>query len=214
MTLTFSISNLWFFIAGICLWPALEYGLHSGLGHLFLRGKTAFSREHLRHHAEKDFFAPTSKKVAVALPVFIVLLIVFSFISGLPNAIALTAGFALMYTTYEFIHRRAHTHGPTGPYSRWVRRNHFSHHFQNPRKNHGVTTPFFDYIFGTHVAPGKVVVPERFAMTWLRDPQTGEVWPHLADDYEIKRASKPNLAKQNDMKKDFEAAYAGEAPDT
>ena len=214
MTLTFSITNLWFFIAGVCLWPALEYGMHSGLGHLFLRGKTAFSREHLRHHAEKDFFAPTPKKIAVAIPVFAFLLMLFSLISGFTNALALTLGFALMYTTYEFIHRRAHTHGPTGPYSRWVRRNHFSHHFQNPRKNHGVTTPFFDYIFGTHVEPGKVVVPERFAMRWLIDPATGDVWQHMANDYELKRASKPKLKKQEDFDDDLKAAYAGEAPTT
>lgn len=202
-----------FFAVGVCLWPALEYGLHSGLGHLFMRGKTAFSREHLRHHAEKDFFAPTWKKVATALPVFIFLLILFSFIAGFKNAAALTFGFALMYTIYEFIHRFAHTRGPTGPYSRWVRRNHFSHHFQNPRKNHGVTTPFFDYIFRTHVAPGKVIVPERYAMVWLCDPATGEVWEHLQNDYAIKRASKPALKKQTDIDDDLKAAYAGAAPD-
>lgn len=202
-----------FFILGVCLWPALEYGLHSGLGHLFLRGKTAFSREHLRHHAEKDFFAPTSKKVATAIPVFILLLILFTFISNFEHAFALTLGFALMYSTYELIHRRAHTHGPKGPYSRWVRRNHFSHHFQNPRKNHGVTTPFFDYIFRTHVEPGVVVVPERYAMQWLCDPSTGEIWPHLASDYQLKRASKPQLKKQENIDDDLKAAYAGEAPD-
>ncbi|SRR6056297_64919 len=214
MTSGFAISNLWFFLAGVCLWPALEYGLHSGLGHVFLRGKTAFSREHLRHHAEKDYFAPTAKKIAAALPVFIVLLCIFSLISGLLNAIALTTGFALMYTTYEVIHRRAHTHGPTGPYSRWVRRNHFSHHFQNPRKNHGVTTPFFDFVFATHVSPGKVIVPERYAMNWLCDPKTGEVWPQHADDYAIKPDSRPHLARQQDLDSDIAAAYAGEAPGT
>jgi hypothetical protein len=207
------LSAIIFFAAGVCLWPALEYGLHSGLGHLFLRGKTAFSREHLRHHAEKDFFAPTYKKIATAIPVFIFLVVLFSFISNFQNALALTIGFALMYSTYEFIHRRAHTHGPTGIYSRWVRRNHFSHHFQNPRKNHGVTTPFFDYIFRTHVEPGKVIVPERFAMQWLCNPETGEVWEHLLEDYELKRASKPNLKIQESIDDDLKAAYASEAPD-
>ena len=202
-----------FFALGICLWPALEYGLHSGLGHLFLRGKTAFSREHLRHHAEKDWFSPTWKKVAAAIPVFVILLILFSLITQFKNALALTTGFALMYFVYELIHRTAHTRGPTGPYSRWVRRNHFSHHFKNPRKNHGVTTPFFDYIFRTHVSPAKVFVPERYAMQWLCDPATGDVWKHLAQDYELKRASKPILKKQKDIDDDLKAAYAGDAPD-
>lgn len=207
------LSAFVYFLAGVTLWPALEYALHSGLGHHFLRGKTAFSREHLRHHAEKDFFAPTWKKIAAAIPVFGVLLALLTLLSSLEKAAALTLGFALMYATYEVIHRRAHTHGPSGPYSRWVRRNHFSHHFQNPRKNHGVTTPFFDYLFGTHVDPGKVLVPERFAMRWLCDPATGDVWPHLADDYELRKATKPSLRKREDHSVDLRAAYDGEAPE-
>lgn len=202
-----------YFFAGVALWPALEYALHSGLGHRFLRGRTAFSREHLRHHAEKDFFAPTWKKIAAAVPVFALLLGLFTLLSSLQNAAALTLGFGLMYGTYEVVHRRAHTHGPAGRYSRWVRRNHFSHHFQNPRKNHGVTTPFFDYLFGTHVEPGRVVVPERFAMRWLCDPATGEVWPELSDDYVLKKASRPALEKQDDCSEDLRAAYSGEAPE-
>lgn len=199
-------------LLGICLWPALEYGLHSGLGHVYLRGKTEFSRQHLRHHGQKDWFAPNWQKALAAIPVFVALFFVVGSIAGWPNGAALTTAFALMYGGYEVIHRRAHTHPPTGPYSRWVRRNHFSHHFQNPRKNHGVTTPFFDYLLGTHVAPLKVVVPERFAMSWLVDPETREVWSAFADDYEIRRASSRELVKQTDTAQDLAAAYEGEAP--
>jgi len=186
------LSAIVYFAVGVALWPALEYGLHSGLGHHYLRNRTAFSREHLRHHAETHYFAPAWKKVVAAIPVFAFLLGLFTLLAGVRNAAALTAGFALMYLTYEVIHRRAHTRGPTGPYSRWVRRNHFSHHFQNPRRNHGVTTPFFDYLCGTHVAPGRIAVPERYAMDWLCDPATGKVWPHLAGDYTIEPAQNPD----------------------
>lgn len=206
------LSPLIFFIIGFSLWPALEYGLHSGLGHLFLRGKTQFSRSHLRHHAEKDWFAPTWQKVVAAVPVLCLVLITTGFLSNWANAIALTSGFAIMYFIYELVHLRAHTHPPTGPYSRWVRRNHFSHHFQSPRKNHGVTTPFFDYVFGTHVAPDKVKVPERYAMRWLINPDTRDVWPEFQNDYELKKASQKHLQRQNDLKTDLSAAYQGEAP--
>ncbi|MEM9255295.1 MAG: sterol desaturase family protein [Pseudomonadota bacterium] len=206
------------FLAGIALWPAVEYALHSGLGHLCLRGKTTFSREHLRHHAEKDFFAPAWKKTVIAIPVFGMLLVLVSVLSPLDSAAALTLGFALMYATYESIHRRAHTHGPShcgllGRYSRWVRRNHFSHHFQNPRRNHGVTTPLFDYLFGTHVEPGKIIVPERFAMRWLCDPVTGDLWPNLACDYELKKASAASLRRRKDDTDDYNAAFAMRSPE-
>ena len=206
------LTTLFCLVLGICLWPALEYGLHAGLGHLYLRGKTEFSRQHLRHHGQKDWFAPNRQKALAAIPVLVVLFAVAGSIAGWANGAALTAAFALMYGSYEVIHRRAHTHPPTGPYSRWVRRNHFSHHFQNPRKNHGVTTPFFDYVMRTHVAPGKVVVPERFAMCWLVDPKTGDIWNSFADDYEIRRASRSELVRQKDTQRDLASAYEGEAP--
>ena len=199
-------------LIGVCLWPALEYALHSGLGHRYLRGKTEFSRQHLRHHGQKDWFAPNWQKVAAAIPVTAVIFLISGFLMGWSNGAGLTAAFALMYATYEVIHRRAHTHPPTGPYSRWVRRNHFSHHFQNPKKNYGVTTPFFDFLFGTHVVPGKILVPERFAMDWLTDPQTGEVQDALAGDYEIRRASRSDLVRQQDTRDDLQSAYGGEAP--
>lgn len=90
-----------------------------------------------------------------------------------------------MYVAYEVVHRRAHTHAPRGPYSRWVRRNHFTHHFLTPRTNHGVTSPLWDRVFGTHEPLGVVRVPARHAMPWLLDPATGEVRAELAADYRL-----------------------------
>lgn len=207
------ITIIWM-LAGFLLWPALEYAMHAGLGHLFLRGKTHFSRQHTRHHAEKDWFAPHAEKALAAAPAFSFIFIVGFFTIGWINALALTFGFASMYLIYEIAHLRAHTHPPKGPYGRWLRKNHFSHHFQNPRKNHGVTSPFFDYLFGTHVNPGKVIVPERFALTWLLDPATGDVWKYLANDYELKRPSTSAKGKEKEkgIDQDVEAALKSEAP--
>lgn len=206
------LSMVFSFLVGFCMWPAVEYSMHAGLGHLYLRGKTTFSRQHTRHHAEKDWFAPTWQKVAAAVPVLAVTFVLCYFLVGFKHASALTFGFAFMYFIYELVHLRAHTHPPKGRYGRWVRRHHFAHHFQSPRKNHGVTTPIFDYVFGTHVDPGKVKVPERFALRWLINPATGDVWDYLADDYELKKTSVKTLKTQKDMKPDAQSAFESEPP--
>lgn len=178
-----------FYSVGIPIWPLLEYLIHGGLGHKYLRGKTAFSREHIRHHAEREWFAPSSHKAVAAVPVFAVTFCLFIPVFGMLNSACLTTGFATMYLFYELMHRRAHTHPPRGPYGRWLRKNHFYHHFANTRKNYGVTSPVLDLLFGSYVKSDVITVPERFAMRWLIDPDTKDVWQQFAQDYRLKKST-------------------------
>ena len=175
------------FVAGCALWTLLEWLIHNFLGH-HGKGKNPFGQEHVRHHATTHYFAPTWKKVLAATPVIGTVLALMWLLSPPFVAVPLVTGLTVMYISYEVIHRRAHTHGPTGPYSRWVRRHHYYHHFRNPRMNHGVSTPIWDMVFGTYIKVTEPIrVPEKHAMSWLVDPETGEVRPEYADDYVIAR---------------------------
>ncbi len=200
------------FLAGVVLWPFLEYALHNWLGHVG-HGKNAFSREHLKHHAVKDFFAPAWKKALAAVPVLSATCALGALLLGWAGAIALTLGFTVTYLSYEIVHRRCHVAPPTGWYSRWARKNHFHHHYMSPRTNHGVTTPFFDMLLGTHRKVDVVRVPERFAMDWLIDPETGEVRAPYRSDYELRRRRVSRADTPTIQAADLEAAYAGAAPD-
>lgn len=167
---------------GAVSWSFAEYALHNWRGHLG-RGRNEFSRLHLSHHADPDFFAPTSTKIRAALQATVALLPLASLCLGIVAGSLFVAGFLASYACYEFLHRRCHTHPPTGPFGRWARKHHFHHHFKNPGANHGVTSPLWDLVFRTHEAPGVVRVPRRQAMAWLVDPATGEVRPEFAADY-------------------------------
>jgi sterol desaturase/sphingolipid hydroxylase (fatty acid hydroxylase superfamily) len=167
-------------IVGAFTWTLAEYVLHRGLGHR--RGaKNPFSVEHLKHHATVTWFAPTWKKAIAAAAVLAA--------TGAPlyrafglDGLAASAGFALTYVAYEAIHRRLHTHRGFGAYGRWARRHHLHHHFSRPRLNHGVTTPIWDWVFGTLDVPAVVTVPRSNALPWmLRDDGTLE--PGLAGEY-------------------------------
>ena len=72
-------------------------------------------------------------------------------------------------------------------------------------------TPFFDMLFGTHREPGRVRVPERFAMRWLVDPVSGEIWPQYREDYELRRSPRRGTVATT-RSADLDAAYAGQAP--
>jgi sterol desaturase/sphingolipid hydroxylase (fatty acid hydroxylase superfamily) len=96
-----------------------------------------------------------------------------------------TAAFVAMYVTYEIVHRRAHTHAGIGAYGRFLRRHHVHHHFGNPKANHGVTSPAWDFVFGTFESPSVIRVPEKLAMRWLVDEQTGGVRSMFSDVYTL-----------------------------
>ena len=55
----------------------------------------------------------------------------------------------------------------------------------NPKSNHGVITAIGDILFTTAEKPQRVKVPEKLAMPWLVDPQTGDVFREFSADYEL-----------------------------
>ena len=170
-----SIGLAGFFALGVLTWTFLEYVMHRWLGHDRRFRKGMFAAEHIRHHIEGDYFAPTWKKVVFAATGTALLAPLAVLALGAAHGLAYVAGLMLFYGAYEVLHRREHTHAGLGAYGRWARRHHFYHHFENARVNHGVTSPLWDIVFGTYRKPGVIHVPDRLCMAWLRDPETGRV---------------------------------------
>jgi hypothetical protein len=189
-------------------WTLLEYLLHCFVFH----GASATrlgAREHRQHHAQVDYFAPWWQKALAALAVTTLVLPLSVIATGATTGLSFTAGFIGTYLLYEILHRRAHTHPPTGPYGRWRRRNHFEHHFVDPRRAQGVTTPIWDWVFGTRLSVERVPVPRRLAMPWLIDDD-GEICPDYANDYELVGSTRSD---DRIRRADNEAAMANRSPD-
>lgn len=176
--------------AGAATWSLLEYVIHRWLGHgRRLRGNP-FGVEHLRHHVEGDYFAPTWKKAAVVTPFALAVGTPAYALAG-PAGVGYIGGLVALYVVYEWFHRREHTHGGVGPYGRWARRHHFHHHLVDARTNFGVTSPLWDIVFGTYRVPGVIKVPARLTMVWLVDPATGAVRERHADTFVLRRGAQP-----------------------
>ena len=169
---------------GAATWTFAEYALHAWRGHG--KGRSEFTREHLRHHGRHEYFSPAGRKVRLALPVVGAAAALGASTAGWALGLAFAAGFAAAYAGYEWLHRRLHTHPPLNRYGAWARRHHFRHHFVEPSRNHGVTTPLWDWVFGTLEPSGPIEVPRRFAMRWLLDPETGLVRAEHRRDYTLR----------------------------
>ena len=173
-------------LGGAMAWTFLEYCIHRWLGHDARTRPNLFESEHTQHHAQGDYFAPAWKKGLAALVALVVVAIPAWMLAGPDRGVAFALGLASCYVFYEVLHRRAHTHAGFGAYGRWVRRHHFWHHFGDPRVNHGVTSPLWDWVFGTWRRPEVIAVPRKLAMPWLVDPATGELRPEFAEGWRLR----------------------------
>jgi sterol desaturase/sphingolipid hydroxylase (fatty acid hydroxylase superfamily) len=182
---------MWFFVAvslGVTTWSFLEYWIHRYLGHM--NHHNVFATEHLRHHAEGDYFAPAWKKVVAAIVVFSFLGALGGLIAGWGLGLSYATGFVAAWLGYEWIHHDAHFHAGRTAYGRWVRRHHFGHHFHHPASCHGVTSPIWDVVFGTYMPlPEMITVPDRLAMVWLIG-QDGEVLGAHRSHWQLRRRRK------------------------
>ena len=172
--------------AGVLTWTLLEYLIHRWMGHDRRFRKSPFGVEHVRHHIEGNYFAPTWKKLLVAAVVTTILIGPAILVAGTAAGIAYVAGLISFYGMYEWLHRREHTHAGVGPYGRWCRRHHFHHHFVDGRRNHGVTTPIWDFVFGTYERPTLIRVPAKLCMQGLLDPATGTIRAEHARTYQLR----------------------------
>jgi len=171
--------------AGVVIWTLLEYVLHRFAGHSSRLGKHV-RKEHLAHHAKPDFFTSFGRKLFLAVPVLGGLAALSIPLFGWSGA-ACVLGVSAGWTFYERLHRATHVRGPRNRYGIWARKHHLHHHFMDPHANHGVTSPVWDWVFGTLAAPAIIEVPRRHVhcFAWLLGDDD-VVRAELADSYRLR----------------------------
>ncbi|MBY0280151.1 sterol desaturase family protein [Candidatus Binatia bacterium] len=131
------------FAAGIAAWPFLEYVIHGWLSHRF---RTPAAAMHWSHHRDASrVFTP----ITVWLPIAVLLWAVGAMLVGAAPAGAVVLGIVAGFQRYEYVHWRIHFRAPVNARQEMLRVHHLAHHFRNPNAYHGVTTRFFDRLFGT-----------------------------------------------------------------
>lgn len=141
-----------FFLLGLLLWPALEYGFHRGL-HARARSarlRAFLHRAHGIHHEAphriESLFIRFSASASLSLLFFLFFWGAFG--SG-TKAVTSLLGLWGGYLFYEFAHYSAHCGRPRTAWMRYMRRHHRLHHHRDERARFGVTTPLMDWLFGT-----------------------------------------------------------------
>jgi sterol desaturase/sphingolipid hydroxylase (fatty acid hydroxylase superfamily) len=183
-----------FFILGAFLWTFTEYVLHRFLGHVKkpVLVRTRFHKEHTKHHLIRDYFASSWDKLLMLVIISPLLFSLSYALTSFWNALFFTLGFALMYLTYEVVHLRLHIAAPIHSYASRMRAHHFYHHFVDEKMNHGVTTPFWDKVFGTYRAPGIITYPSKFRLNWIEQSPTGRFQDPWGQRYQQRESNSDN----------------------
>lgn len=143
--------------AGLLYWTFIEYFLHRFVFHLVKvkePWRTMASGLHMAHHREMDI-----KELVIAPPLVslgfspVIFLVALAFTWSLSLAMLVVAGVFIGYVLYEWAHYGAHQYQPKNAFFRYLKRYHLLHHYKDPNGTFGVTTPIWDYVFGTIYRP-------------------------------------------------------------
>jgi|SRR5215470_1680334 len=138
--------------AGLIAWSFAEYVLHRFVFHLTSTSPCArrlqFVMHGIHHHDPDDstrWLMPPVPAMAGAAALFAL-----ARISLGPALVQpFFAGFVIGYLIYDYTHFAVHHAGVRTRLGRYLRRQHLLHHFATPYARWGVTSPLWDWIFGT-----------------------------------------------------------------
>ena len=200
------------FAVGAFMWTFGEYALHRFAFHQ-MKGVGVGSRAHLDHHVHAGWrFDPLILWAWLGVVLVGIGVAYLGSFLNVPFGVALGAGWVWCYFFYEWHHAWSHHRGPKNQWERWVRMNHFYHHFGHPMLNQGVIVGWWDVVFKTQVKPDQVKVPRRLAMPWLID-DSGDVRPEYVDDYVLVGGKpKSDQPAVDRTAEDHDRAYSNEAP--
>jgi sterol desaturase/sphingolipid hydroxylase (fatty acid hydroxylase superfamily) len=144
-------------VSGIFFWTAAEYLLHRFFFHYVPSSPQLERIFYLFHGVHHD--RPQDKtRLVMPLPVSIPLALVFYGLFYLLLGVVLNAawwvvpmmaGFLLGYLAYDLTHYAAHHFPMRSGYAKYIKRYHMMHHYRNPDARFGVSTPIWDWVFGT-----------------------------------------------------------------
>jgi dihydroceramide fatty acyl 2-hydroxylase len=139
-------------LAGLLLWTLSEYWLHRKVFHWDPDHPIGHRLHFIIHGVHHDHPNDRMRLVmppGASIPLAALFFGLFWLIFGLPTALPLFAGFLIGYLMYDYTHYYLHHVVPKSKLGKRLREQHMRHHFQDHRYGFGVSTPFWDAVFGT-----------------------------------------------------------------
>lgn len=143
------------FVFALFFWTFAEYILHRFLFHWLNESKIVkrfhfivHGAHHLYPRDKERLLMPPIPGLLLASVLFSIFYVVFAIIGYADYTWGFFPGFFLGYLLYSFLHRAIHVIKPPKRFE-YLWKHHTLHHYQYPEKAFGVSTLFWDRVFGT-----------------------------------------------------------------
>lgn len=168
------------FVVGLAIWTLTEYLMHRFVFHvddatmeevtrivasvepgrpIFPALETLKQRHYFIAHGVHHDFPNDSKRLVmppvISVPLAVIFYFLFRWIFGTVAAPGVLAGMAVGYLIYDTTHYAVHHWRLHGRVTLYLKKHHFRHHYQDPDKDYGVSSPFWDIVFRTWGQAGR-----------------------------------------------------------
>jgi sterol desaturase/sphingolipid hydroxylase (fatty acid hydroxylase superfamily) len=140
-----------FFVIGVLTWTLLEYVIHRYVFHYKPKTRVGKLLHFIMHGVHHDYPNDATRLVMppiISVPLAVAFYVVFILTLG-RFAPAALAGFGFGYVCYDTIHYATHHFAMKRGVWRWLKHYHLRHHYQDDHAGYGVSSPLWDYVFGT-----------------------------------------------------------------
>lgn len=140
-------------MGGVLVWTLAEYVLHRYVFHWYK--DTAIGRRihFLLHGVHHDFPNDADRLVMpllTSMPLAVIFYALYYFaLGGVRLAEPFFAGFTIGYLAYDGTHYAVHHFKQTSRIGKFVKRHHMLHHHADHSGGFGVSSPLWDFVFGT-----------------------------------------------------------------
>jgi sterol desaturase/sphingolipid hydroxylase (fatty acid hydroxylase superfamily) len=139
-------------LLGVLVWTFTEYTLHRWVFHY--TGPRPWQRRmfFVLHGVHHDFPQDGDRLVmplGASIPMGALFYFLFRLAAGPALGAPLFVGFGLGYLAYDGTHYAVHHFRMSSRWGRWIKRYHMIHHHTGANARWGVSSPLWDWVFGT-----------------------------------------------------------------
>jgi len=153
----FSWSTVPLLTIGLLSWSLFEYVMHRFIFHYDARstlGRKFLYHAHISHHENPVSKSQISASLILGLPIGAVYWPLAWVVTGSWVAASwLFIGLAAGFFSYKWVHFQCHHRRSRLRLLRYLRHYHLLHHYKTTELRFGVTSPLFDFVFGTFSRP-------------------------------------------------------------
>lgn len=139
-------------VAGLAFWTFAEYILHRYVFHFVPKAAWALRIHFIFHGVHHDYPSDAKRLVmppSASIPMATILFLLFNWVLPEGYIFSFFPGFLIGYLVYDISHYAIHHFNFKGGMWKAIKQHHMLHHYQDPSKGYGVSSPIWDKVFGS-----------------------------------------------------------------